>query len=95
MLTPDRETNRFVVLPYKFDFAFTGDGEAGREKKTLPCPVSKETFAGIGVCLLSRQQAQWENKWVGEGGGIGGYKEVGHELMWRRQRQGGAAAAVS
>lgn len=68
MLTPDRETNRFVMLPYKFDFAFTGDGEAGKEKKTLPYPVSKETFAGIGVCLLSRQQAQWENKWVGEEG---------------------------
>lgn len=33
MLTPDRETNRFVMLPYKFDFAFTGDGEAGKEKK--------------------------------------------------------------
>lgn len=38
MLTPDRETNRFVMLPYKLDFAFTGDGEAGKEKKK-PFPV--------------------------------------------------------
>lgn len=43
-----------------------------KKKKNLPCPVSKETFAGIGVCLLSWQPARRG----------GGYQRIRRGWTW-------------